>query len=429
MNRTLRRDAERIISVSLRAVMPDEAVRRALKQYRPGGGKTVLVAVGKAAWQMARAAVDTLGRVDGGVVITKYGHVKGEIPGAACCEAGHPVPDENSFRAAQKALELVSGLTADDTVVFLLSGGGSALFERPLISGRELRDITRQLLACGADIVETNTLRKRLSGVKGGKFALACAPARVFSVVLSDILGDPLDMIASGPACPDSSTCEQAMAIVARYGLKLSSEAMALLETETPKKLDNVDTLITGSVRELCAAAAGECAALGYESVLLTDRLDCEAREAGRFLANIVRTHADSGKPLAFIAGGETVVHLTGRGLGGRNQELALAAAAGISGISGAAVFSVGSDGTDGPTDAAGGYVDGDTMAALRAGGLDIYAVLRDNDAYHALQAVDGLIVTGPTGTNVNDVAVALIQGVDAVDDCCAQGKTKEKGE
>ena len=304
----------------------------------------------------------------------------------------------------------MGGLTEHDTVLFLLSGGGSALFERPLVSGEELQDITKQLLACGADIVEMNTLRKRLSGVKGGKFALACAPAKVFSIVLSDILGDPLDMIASGPTYPDSSTCEQAKAIVEKYSLRLSPEAKALLEIETPKKLDNVTTQITGSVRELCAAAAKECTALGYESVLLTDQLDCEAREAGRFLADILRTHAGSGKSLAFIAGGETVVHLTGKGLGGRNQELALAAAPGIDGISGAAVFSVGSDGTDGPTDAAGGYVDGETNSTLKAAGLDVFAVLQDNDAYHALQTVGGLIVTGPTGTNVNDVAVALLR-------------------
>ena len=410
MDTSLRNDVNTIITGSIRAVLPDEAVRRALKEYKPGAGKTLLVAAGKAAWQMAKAAVDTLGRVDSGVVVTKYDHVKGEIPGVACYEAGHPVPDENSFSATQKALDLVSGLTTDDTVLFLLSGGGSALFERPLVSGEELQDITKQLLACGADIVEMNTLRKRLSGVKGGKFAQACAPGKVFSIVLSDILGDPLDMIASGPAYPDSSTCEQAKVIVEKYSLKLSPEAKALLEIETPKELDNVTTQITGSVRELCAAAAKECAALGYESVLLTDQLDCEAREAGRFLADILRTHAGSGKSLAFIAGGETVVRLTGKGLGGRNQELALAAAPGIDGISGTAVFSVGSDGTDGPTDAAGGYVDAKTNHALKAAGLDVFAVLQDNDAYHALEAVDGLIVTGPTGTNVNDVAVALLR-------------------
>ena len=409
MNPTLRRDADAIIRSSLNAVLPDEAVRRALKAFAPRGGRVLLVAAGKAAWQMAHAAVEALGRVDGGVVVTKYGHIKGEIPGVTCCEAGHPVPDENSFAATEKALALVQGLTAEDTVLFLLSGGGSALFERPLLPGEELQDITRQLLASGADIVEMNTIRKRLSAVKGGRFAQACAPAEVFSIVLSDILGDPLDMIASGPAVPDTSTCAQALAIAEKYHLNLSEQAKTLLQQETPKALGNVTTRITGSVRELCTAAANACRELGYEPILLTDQLCCEAREAGSFLGSIVRTHTGHGKKLAYIAGGETVVHLTGRGLGGRNQELALAAAPAIAGRN-AAVFSVGSDGTDGPTDAAGGYVDGETLAALAAKGWNVFDTLQHNDAYHALRAVEGLIMTGATGTNVNDVAVALLR-------------------
>ena len=410
MNQTLRADADRIIQASIHAVLPDEAVQRALKTYHSRGGRTLLVAAGKAAWQMANAAVQTLGRVDGGVVVTKYDHVKGPIPGVDCYEAGHPVPDKGSFFATGRAIELVQNLNADDTVLFMLSGGGSALFEQPLVTGEELQDVTRQLLACGADIVEMNTIRKRLSRVKGGRFAELCAPAQVFSIVLSDILGDPLDMIASGPACPDGSTCAQALAIVEKYGLRLSPAALELLGKETPKTLDNVTTQITGSVRELCTAAAEQCRAMGYEPLLLTDQLCCEAREAGSVLAGILRTHAADGRRLAFIAGGETVVHLTGTGLGGRNQELALAAAPGIAGLPNAAVFSVGSDGTDGPTDAAGGYVDGETAAALAAAGLDAFTVLKNNDAYHALQAVGGLVVTGPTGTNVNDVAVALLR-------------------
>ena len=409
MNPTLRRDADAIIRSSLNAVLPDEAVRRALKAFAPRGSRVLLVAAGKAAWQMAHAAVEALGRVDGGVVVTKYGHVKGEIPGVTCCEAGHPVPDENSFAATEKALTLVQSLTAEDTVLFLLSGGGSALFERPLLPGEELQDITSQLLASGADIVEMNTIRKRLSAVKGGRFAQACAPAEVFSIVLSDILGDPLDMIASGPAVPDTSTCAQALAIAEKYHLNLSEQAKTLLQQETPKALDNVTTRITGSVRELCTAAANACRKLGYEPILLTDQLCCEAREAGSFLGSIVRTHTGHGKKLAYIAGGETVVHLTGRGLGGRNQELALAAAPAIAGRN-AAVFSVGSDGTDGPTDAAGGYVDGETLAALAAKGWNVFDTLQHNDTYHALRAVEGLIMTGATGTNVNDVAVALLR-------------------
>lgn len=360
---------------------------------------------------MAYAAVQALGRVDGGVVVTKYGHVKGEIPGISCYEAGHPVPDDNSFAATEKALALVQGLTAEDTVLFLLSGGGSALFEKPKVSGEELQDITSQLLACGADIVEINTIRKRLSAVKGGRFAELCAPARVFSIVLSDILGDPLDMIASGPAVPDSTTCDQALVIAEKYHLRLTPEAEACLHTETPKVLHNVTTQITGSVRELCAAAGAECEKLGYTPVLLTDQLCCQAKEAGSFLGTVLRTHAGKGQKLAFLAGGETVVQLTGHGKGGRNQELALAAAPHLEGLPGVCVFSVGSDGTDGPTDAAGGYVDGESNAALRAQGLSVYDVLQENDAYHALEKIGGLIITGPTGTNVNDVAVALVNG------------------
>jgi len=409
MNHNLRNDADAIIKASLQAVLPDEAVQRALKDYQPAGGRTILIAAGKAAWQMANAAVRTLGHVDAGVVVTKYDHVMGEIPGVTCYEAGHPVPDENSFAATQAALAAVSDLTPQDTVLFLLSGGGSALFESPKIPGEELQDITSQMLASGADIVEMNTIRKRLSNVKGGRFALTCAPAKVLSIVLSDILGDPLDMIASGPAYPDASTCAEAVSIAKKYDLKLSDAAWKLLEEETPKELTNVTTQITGSVRELCAAAAAKCRELGYEPVLLTDMLSCEAREAGSFLASILKTHAGEGKKLAFLAGGETVVHLTGKGKGGRNQELALAAAPGIAGLRGAAVFSFGSDGTDGPTDAAGGYADCTSMKAFAEKGIDVFAVLKENDAYHALKEVDGLIMTGPTGTNVNDIAVAML--------------------
>lgn len=408
---TLREEAEQIIQKAIGAVLPDEAVTKALRGRVFGSGRVYMVAAGKAGWQMAKAAAEILqDKLEAGVVVTKYDHVKGEIPGTQCFEAGHPVPDENSFLATQAALDLVSRATEEDEVVFLLSGGGSALFEKPLVSGEELQDITRQLLACGADIVEMNTIRKRLSGVKGGKFAIACEPARVFSIVLSDILGDPLDMIASGPAYPDSSTCEEALAIVNKYGLRMSETAMALLGKETPKMLTNVETRITGSVSDLCRAAAAACEELGYDTTVLTDQLACEAREAGRFLAAIAKTHRKTEKSLAFVAGGETVVRLTGKGKGGRNQELALAAAEDIAGLEGTAVFSVGSDGTDGPTDAAGGYSDTDTREKLTKQGISVYDVLQDNDAYHALERTGGLIITGATGTNVNDVAVLLIR-------------------
>lgn len=410
MNKTLRRDADYIIERSIRAVLPDEAVKKALQGFSCDSGEIVLVAAGKAAWQMAAAAKEVLPRIDKGIVITKYGHVKGELEGIECCEAGHPFPDENGFSATRRALELVEDLAAEDHVIFLLSGGGSALFEIPRISGEELQDITGQLLSSGADIVEINTIRKRLSAVKGGRFAIACSPAKVFTVVLSDIVGDPLDMIASGPAYPDSSTCEDAKRAIAKYGLKLSEDAQKLLEEETPKELSNVETHITGSVRELCRAAADACAELGYKAEILTDELCYEARQAGEYLAETARRHSEDTGKLAFIAGGETVVHVTGSGKGGRNQELALSAAAGISELKrSAAIFSIGSDGTDGPTDAAGGYVDTDTFAELANKGIDVREVLADNDAYNALKESGGLIITGPTGTNVNDVAVVLI--------------------
>ena len=409
MNEKLREISDHIINEAIKAVLPDAAVKRAL-EGKDFPGKVVLVAMGKAAWQMAKAAEECLGdKIEKGVVVTKYQHVKGEINKCICIEAGHPVPDENSFRGTQAAIDAVTDLTEKDTVLFLISGGGSALFEKPLIPGEELSDITNQLLACGADIVEMNTVRKRLSSVKGGKFAKICEPAQVYAIVLSDILGDPLDMIASGPACPDTSTCEDAKRIIEKYNIRLSEKAQELMEIETPKKLDNVTTQINGSVKELCRAVEKECRELGYEPYILTDQLCCQAKEAGSFLASIAKTHIRTGKKAAYIAGGETIVNLTGHGLGGRNQEIALSASAGIAGLGNVAVFSVGSDGTDGPTDAAGGYVDSETHAALKELGIDEYEVLKENDAYHALEKVGGLIKTGPTGTNVNDVAVVLI--------------------
>lgn len=409
MNRKLRIDAEKAAYTAVNAVLPEGAVRRALLG-KTFPGRVFLIAVGKAAPRMARAALSALPvPVTEGIVISKYGHFDSPIEGLRCFEAGHPVPDENSVLAAEAALQLTEDLRGDDTVLFLLSGGGSALFEKPLIPLAELQDITNQLLACGADIVEINTIRKRLSAVKGGKFAAHCAPAKVEAIVLSDILGDPLDSIASGPVSPDSATSADALAIAEKYALRLSAAARACLHEETPKALDNVSAQVVGSVRELCRAAGEACRSMGYETVFLSDQLDCEAREAGRFLASVLRSHAGDGKKLAFLSGGETVVHLTGKGLGGRNQELALAAAEGLRGIKNACVLSVGSDGTDGPTDAAGGYTDGDSFDALKAAGMQLHEVLKNNDAYHALKAIDGLIVTGPTGTNVNDLYLALL--------------------
>ena len=409
MNDTLRKDAEAIIRRAISAVTPANAVEKALKGRR-FPGKVYLVAAGKAAWKMAQAAAGALGdTLTAGVAVTKYGHVERPISKVACYEGGHPVPDGQGAAGTQAALDLTRNLQRSDTVLFLLSGGGSALFEKPLIPLKELQAITGQMLAAGCDIVEINTVRKRLSSVKGGKFAAWCAPARVVSIVLSDVLGDPLDMIASGPTVPDRSTCEEALSIIRRYNIQVSPQAEACLRVETPKTLPDTEAQIIGSVRQLARAAAEACRDLGYTPILLTDQLCCEAKEAGSFLSSILKTYAAQGGKTAFLAGGETVVHLSGAGLGGRNQEMALAAAQGIAGIPNAAVICVGSDGTDGPTDAAGGYADGDTLSALAEKGLSYSALLANHDAYHALQAVGGLIKTGPTGTNVNDIAVALI--------------------
>lgn len=406
----LRQHAKEIYTAAIREAMPRQAVQNCLSGLKFGPGKLVLISIGKAGWEMAKAAWDMLeDQITRGVIVTKYDHSRGAVGNLQIVEAGHPVPDENSLRGARLALDAVADLTPEDTVLFLISGGGSALFELTPLPLCELQQINSRLLAAGADIKQINTVRKRLSMVKGGRFAAACGGARVVSVVLSDIIDDQLDMIASGPTCPDSSTCAEAARIVQSCALELSEQAKALLQQETPKTIPNAEYHMCGSVRQLCATARRKCEELGYTPVILTDSLSCIAAEAGHFLGNIARTHAGNGKKLAFIAGGETLVQLTGTGKGGRNQELALAAAEQLSGIPNALVFSVGSDGTDGPTDAAGGIVDGTTREQLLEKGIHIGQVLRDNDAYHALKACDGLIFTGATGTNVNDLSVVLI--------------------
>ena len=408
MNVKLYEDAGQIIRYTLDAILPDQAVREALSGFKKTAGRTILVAVGKAAWQMADAALKEI-TVDRGIVITKYGHAKGPLANCEIFEAGHPVLDENSLKAAEEALLLVSDLKEEDTVLFLLSGGASALFELPLIPLETLQDLNRQLLACGASIEEINTLRKRLSAVKGGRFALKCAPAHVFSIILSDILGDPLDMIGSGPAYPDSSTCEDALRIVEKYKLKIGEETIALLKKETPKELGNVTTTLAGNIAILCQKAEEICKKLGYETRVLNLALQGEARAAGKELAEkAVQLAKEGHAKIALIEGGETVVTLHGKGLGGRNQELVLAAVETLAGQN-VAVFSLGSDGTDGPTDAAGAYADGDTLSAMKEKGIDPALYLAENDSYHAFEAVGQLLFTGPTGTNINDLTVALI--------------------
>lgn len=412
----LREHAQTIIDDTLKQVQPHAAVQRAL-EGRTFPGKCIVIAIGKAAWTMAKAASDLLGNtINHGVVLTKYDHSQGEIPGFIIAEGGHPLVDENSIAGTEKILAAVENLTEKDTVVFLISGGGSALFEKPAgsLTLADMQNVTNQLLACGAEITEINTIRKHLSAVKGGRFAKLCAPASIIAIALSDILGDYPDAIASGPATADTSTCADAMAVVEKYHLDFPPAVLKQLQEETPKEITNCEMQITGSVSQLCLFAAKTAEKLGYTPLPLSTMLDCEAREAGRFLGSMAKT-LEKGEgpvkgPCAILCGGETVVHLTGKGKGGRNQELALAAAPYLEGMENALVAAVGSDGTDGPTDAAGGMVDGSTMTSLRKAGISVDAVLAENDAYHALKAVDSLIITGPTGTNVNDLYFLLFR-------------------
>ncbi|NLK36644.1 MAG: glycerate kinase [Epulopiscium sp.] len=411
---TLKEDAYQILQQSIHSVLPDTAVKRALEK-KSFTKPITIIAIGKAAWSMASAAYEVLGnQVKQGIVITKYLHSKGPIANLLIKEAGHPIPDKNSILATAEAVAMAKSLTEEDDVVFLISGGGSSLFEMlmPDISIEDVMDITSQLLKSGADIVEMNTIRKHLSAVKGGRFAKLCEPAQMYAIVLSDVLGDRLDTIASGPACADTSTVEDVQAILTKYELKVSDALMSALQQETPKEITNCEIVITGNVSHLCSAAASAAKNLGYQPMILSTSVDSETKEAGKFLASIAKSIQKEAYPLsppcAIICGGETVVRITGKGKGGRNQELALAAAMGIEGLPNTIITAVGSDGTDGPTDAAGGWADKDTASQLRELGYDITSVLKDNNSYEALKATGNLIFTGPTGTNVNDLYFIL---------------------
>ena len=410
----MREDALKIVEEAIRAVYPENTVKKALENF--GGVESIRVlAIGKAAWRMARAARESLeSRISEGIVITKYKHSMGDIKGFKIFEAGHPIPDKNTIEATKRVLDMVKDLKRDDILLFLVSGGGSSLFELPAesVELEELISITDQLLRSGATIFEINAVRKHLSRVKGGRFAETVNPARIFSLVLSDVLGDRLDTIASGPAYPDSTTSQDSMRIIEKYDIKLPSRVLNALKQETPKSLKNVEASIVGSISIACEAAKVAAEQLGYNSMVLTTALDCEAHEAGTFLGAIVREivtrDRPAKRPCVVILGGETVVQVKGSGLGGRNQELALSAARGIWGLDNVVIASVATDGTDGPTDAAGGIVDGETMARLREKGIDVAEVLNNNDSYHALEAVGNLIMTGPTGTNVSDLIILL---------------------
>ena len=404
---TYKEDIYKIIEYSLKEVLPDKAVVKALEGRDFSHGRIIAVAIGKAAYRMAYVLSRHI-RVDKGIVITKYGHLKEALENFELYEAGHPLLDDNTIKATKRVLEITSDLKEDDQIIFLVSGGGSALFEDPLISLEELIGINDQLLKCGADIKEINTVRKHLSKVKGGRFAKHCAPAKVYQIVLSDVLGNRIDAIASGPSAADTSTSRDAFDIIRKYDLHLSDEALKMIEKETPKETDNVETFIGASVIDLCEAAKTCAQSLGYETLILDTQKEGFARDAGKELAEEAIKRLNNKEKTCLIMGGETVVKIKGKGLGGRNQECALSAAEYIKNKN-IAIVSIGSDGTDGPTDAAGGYVDGDTYDKLKELGIDIDAVLEDNDSYHALKRIDQLIFTGPTGTNINDLMIALL--------------------
>ena len=387
-----------------------------------------LVGAGKATAAMAAAAEAILGdRIDCGAINTKYGHAL-PLARVETFEAGHPVPDEAGVAGARHQLELLAGLDPDALVLGLFSGGGSALLPAPAdgLTLAEKQETTRLLLACGATIDEINALRKHLSAIKGGLLARVATPARVVALMLSDVIGDPLDTIASGPTHPDSTTFGDCLAIVDRYDLRhqLPAPVRQHLKAgargkhpETPKPGDpcftRAKSLVIGNSRLAIDAAANQASALGYEVCVLTSRLQGEARHAATALVSIAQETAETNRPIArpacLIAGGETTVTLRSDGKGGRNQELALAASLQLDGWSAITLLSGGTDGTDGPTDAAGALADGQTLSRARAQGLDAHAFLDRHDSYPFFAALDDLVITGPTGTNVMDLQIVLI--------------------
>lgn len=408
---TITNDAEKILFHAINAMLPGEAVIKALGSFDLTGPVT-LIAIGKAAWKMADAAYKILEKqITRGAVLTKYGHAQGAIGSLLILEGGHPIFDANSLGATQKILSLTKNLTKNETVLLLLSGGGSALFEAPEegVSPDFLRELNRQLIGSGADINEINAVRKRFSAVKGGRFAQHCRPAAIRQIILSDIVGDNIENIASGPAAADSASARSVQNIIKKYQIKIPPELTSLVNRETPKEIFNVQTTLCGSVKGLCEEAAAEARKLGYNTRIITDSLGGDVEEAASLLANEAHRAAKiNGVPLALIMGGETTVKLKGSGKGGRSQEFALISAKLIKGLKDTVILAAGSDGTDGPTDAAGGIVDGKTWDKITQKGLNPEALLKNNSSYQALAAADALIITGPTGTNVNDIMIML---------------------
>lgn len=423
--RVLRRQAAAIFRAALRAADPHDAVMRYLARRDYSRFRHIyVIGAGKAGASMARAAERALGRrITGGLVNVKYGHVA-KLRRVELNECGHPVPDERGVAGAKRIAEIASAAGVGDLVLCLISGGASALLPLPAppITLAEKQEVTRLLLASGADIHEINALRKHLSAIKGGQLARLAWPAKVEALLVSDVIGDNLDVIGSGPAAPDRSTFLEAAGVLDRYGIRDKvpaavrariDEGVAGAIDETPKPGDKlfarVRNTVVGGNRLALDAAARHARQLGFRTLVLSSAIAGETREIARMHAAIAREAAESGRPVkppaCIITGGETTVTLRGDGLGGRNQEFVLAAALDIAGLDNVVVFSAGTDGTDGPTDAAGAIADGDTLSRKP----DARRYLDNNDSYHYFEALGDLVITGPTNTNVADVRILLI--------------------
>jgi glycerate 2-kinase len=437
------RTIEAVWRAALAAVEPGEAVRRAVqrrgetltvagRRYDLGDYDRVwVVGGGKAGAPMAAALYALLGeRIAGGAVNVKYGHLL--PPGQSCgpvtlVEAGHPTPDAAGQAGAARIVAALSGLTARDLALVVISGGGSALLPLPAggVSLADKQAVTGALLRCGATIVETNAVRKHLSALKGGQLARLAGAATIVSLVLSDVVGNPLEAIASGPTVPDPTTFADAWRVLEKYGLldDAPPSVVARLRAglngsipDTPKPgdpiFDRVQTVVVSSNEIAAQAAVDEARRQGLNALLLSTFIEGEAREVGKVFAGVGKGMARHGRPLAppacLVAGGETTVTVRGQGRGGRNQELALAAALAIEGWDDLCLVGLGTDGSDGPTDAAGALAWGDTLARARALGLDAEAALADNDTYCFWTALGDAIVTGPTNTNVNDLILVF---------------------
>jgi hydroxypyruvate reductase len=424
------KDLREILQAGLAAADPKDAVLRSVRlegdavlteEARFEPERIFVVAAGKAAGAMARAAEELFaGRVEAGLVVTKEGHDAGP-EGFDTVFASHPEPDEGGVEAARRVREMAEGLGEGDLLVAMISGGASALLADPAppIELADLKRLTQDLLRSGADIGEINTVRKHVSVLKGGGLARLAAPAKVLALLLSDVVGDAPSSIASGPAAPDTTTLDEARAVLERYGIEPPRSIADHLEEaeETPKPgdpvFDNVANVVCGGGRHAVEAAAGSAGGLGYEPLILSTTMTGDARDIAAVSAAIVREALESGNPVpppcAIVSGGEATVVVRGEGTGGPNQEFALTLAVELEGVEGWAAFAADTDGNDGPTDAAGGLVDGGTASKMREAGVDPVRALEENDARAALEAAGALLVTGPTGTNVNDLRVILV--------------------